>query len=206
MLKTSGLLHPDDRQDELKQVDVYKSHSKFMKTKVELLCMPPRATLQPAMHVFISPHVARRMLRVCVGSHKCGGNVSLCCPLMLCWFFFFSVSCLCAFLAVWRSGIVLPYLSVMADCSERVGTVPISLQRAVSDYRPAGRWRKSPIFFFFFSVLAPSSTSGFSGLNRVHNGRGLHVKKDPSFMVLFVSSICQCSGSWCSHKRDAWLF
>uniref|UniRef100_A0A673AP09 ELKS/RAB6-interacting/CAST family member 2 n=1 Tax=Sphaeramia orbicularis TaxID=375764 RepID=A0A673AP09_9TELE len=35
MLKTSGLLHPDDRQDELKQVEVYKSHSKFMKTKVE---------------------------------------------------------------------------------------------------------------------------------------------------------------------------
>lgn len=37
MLKTSGLLHPDDRQDELKQVEVYKSHSKFMKTKVERL-------------------------------------------------------------------------------------------------------------------------------------------------------------------------
>uniref|UniRef100_A0A3P8S805 ELKS/RAB6-interacting/CAST family member 2 n=1 Tax=Amphiprion percula TaxID=161767 RepID=A0A3P8S805_AMPPE len=37
MLKTSGLLHPDDRQDELKQVEVYKSHSKFMKTKVEYL-------------------------------------------------------------------------------------------------------------------------------------------------------------------------
>lgn len=35
MLKTSGLLHPDDRQDELKHVEVYKSHSKFMKTKVE---------------------------------------------------------------------------------------------------------------------------------------------------------------------------
>uniref|UniRef100_A0A3Q3JHW4 ELKS/RAB6-interacting/CAST family member 2 n=1 Tax=Monopterus albus TaxID=43700 RepID=A0A3Q3JHW4_MONAL len=35
MLKTSGLLHPDDRQDELKQVEVYKSHSKFMKTKIE---------------------------------------------------------------------------------------------------------------------------------------------------------------------------
>uniref|UniRef100_A0A7N8X2K7 ELKS/RAB6-interacting/CAST family member 2 n=1 Tax=Mastacembelus armatus TaxID=205130 RepID=A0A7N8X2K7_9TELE len=35
MLKTSGLLHPDDRQDELKQVEVYKSHSKFMKTKAE---------------------------------------------------------------------------------------------------------------------------------------------------------------------------
>ena len=34
MLKTSGLLHSDDRQDELKQVEVYKSHSKFMKTKV----------------------------------------------------------------------------------------------------------------------------------------------------------------------------
>ncbi|XP_035994347.1 ERC protein 2 isoform X2 [Fundulus heteroclitus] len=35
MLKTTGLLHPDDRQDELKQVDVYKSHTKFMKTKTE---------------------------------------------------------------------------------------------------------------------------------------------------------------------------
>lgn len=35
MLKTSGLLQPEDRQDELKQVEVYKSHSKFMKTKVE---------------------------------------------------------------------------------------------------------------------------------------------------------------------------
>ncbi|MEQ2260477.1 ERC protein 2 [Xenotaenia resolanae] len=37
MLKTTGLLHPDDRQDELKQVEVYKSHSKFMKTKIEQL-------------------------------------------------------------------------------------------------------------------------------------------------------------------------
>ncbi|KAM4571542.1 ERC protein 2-like isoform 2-T3 [Fundulus diaphanus] len=35
MLKTTGLLHPDDRQEELKQVDVYKSHTKFMKTKTE---------------------------------------------------------------------------------------------------------------------------------------------------------------------------
>uniref|UniRef100_A0A3B5LIM3 ELKS/RAB6-interacting/CAST family member 2 n=1 Tax=Xiphophorus couchianus TaxID=32473 RepID=A0A3B5LIM3_9TELE len=37
MLKTTGLLHPDERQDELKQVEVYKSHSKFMKTKIEQL-------------------------------------------------------------------------------------------------------------------------------------------------------------------------
>ncbi|XP_063741095.1 ERC protein 2-like isoform X2 [Eleginops maclovinus] len=37
MLKTSGLLHPDERHDELKQVEVYKSHSKFMKTKIEQL-------------------------------------------------------------------------------------------------------------------------------------------------------------------------
>ncbi|XP_034446565.1 ERC protein 2-like isoform X2 [Hippoglossus hippoglossus] len=35
MMKTSGLLHPDDRQDEVKHVEVYKSHSKFMKTKIE---------------------------------------------------------------------------------------------------------------------------------------------------------------------------
>ncbi|XP_061909781.1 ERC protein 2 isoform X3 [Entelurus aequoreus] len=37
MLKTSSLLHPDDRQDELKQVEVYKSHSKFTKSKIEQL-------------------------------------------------------------------------------------------------------------------------------------------------------------------------
>uniref|UniRef100_A0A3Q3BAM5 ELKS/RAB6-interacting/CAST family member 2 n=1 Tax=Kryptolebias marmoratus TaxID=37003 RepID=A0A3Q3BAM5_KRYMA len=37
MLKTSGLLHPDERQEDLKQVEVYKSHSKFMKTKIEQL-------------------------------------------------------------------------------------------------------------------------------------------------------------------------
>ncbi|XP_034732392.1 ERC protein 2 isoform X5 [Etheostoma cragini] len=37
MLKTSGLLHPDERHNELKHVEVYKSHSKFMKTKIEQL-------------------------------------------------------------------------------------------------------------------------------------------------------------------------
>lgn len=37
MLKTSGLLYTDDRQDEMKQAEVYKSHSKFMKSKVERL-------------------------------------------------------------------------------------------------------------------------------------------------------------------------
>ncbi|KAK5894745.1 hypothetical protein CesoFtcFv8_011409 [Champsocephalus esox] len=37
VLKTSGLLHPDERHDELKQVEVYKSHSKFMKTKEKAL-------------------------------------------------------------------------------------------------------------------------------------------------------------------------
>ncbi|XP_077466317.1 ERC protein 2-like isoform X2 [Stigmatopora argus] len=35
MLKTSGLLHPDDRHDEFKQVEVYQSHSKFLKNKIE---------------------------------------------------------------------------------------------------------------------------------------------------------------------------
>ncbi|XP_020560361.1 ERC protein 2 isoform X3 [Oryzias latipes] len=37
MLKTSGVLHSDDRHSELKQVEVYNSHSKFMKTKIETL-------------------------------------------------------------------------------------------------------------------------------------------------------------------------
>uniref|UniRef100_A0A8C5H4A0 ELKS/RAB6-interacting/CAST family member 2 n=1 Tax=Gouania willdenowi TaxID=441366 RepID=A0A8C5H4A0_GOUWI len=37
MLKTSGLLHTDDRHDDLKQAEVYKSHCKFMKSKIEQL-------------------------------------------------------------------------------------------------------------------------------------------------------------------------
>ncbi|KAK5923770.1 hypothetical protein CgunFtcFv8_000709 [Champsocephalus gunnari] len=37
VLKTSGLLHPDERHDELKQLEVYKNHSKFMKTKEKAL-------------------------------------------------------------------------------------------------------------------------------------------------------------------------
>ncbi|XP_044207915.1 ERC protein 2-like isoform X2 [Thunnus albacares] len=47
MLKTSGLLHSDDRQDELKQVEVYKSHSKFMKTKEQALS-PCVSSIRPA--------------------------------------------------------------------------------------------------------------------------------------------------------------
>nr|XP_040050278.1 ERC protein 2-like isoform X4 [Gasterosteus aculeatus aculeatus] len=48
MLKTSGLLHPYDRQDELKQVEVYKSHSKFMKSKGQALspCLSSTRTAQ----------------------------------------------------------------------------------------------------------------------------------------------------------------
>ncbi|XP_039903893.1 ERC protein 2-like [Simochromis diagramma] len=47
MLKTSGLLHSDERQDELKQVEVYKSHSKFMKTKEQALS-PCVSSIRPA--------------------------------------------------------------------------------------------------------------------------------------------------------------
>ncbi|XP_041713032.1 ERC protein 2-like isoform X1 [Coregonus clupeaformis] len=35
LMKTSGLLHPGDRLDELKHMEVYKSHSKFMKKQVD---------------------------------------------------------------------------------------------------------------------------------------------------------------------------
>ncbi|XP_066499390.1 ERC protein 2 isoform X1 [Hoplias malabaricus] len=37
MLKTNGLLSTDDRDEELKQMEVYKSHSKFMKNKIDQL-------------------------------------------------------------------------------------------------------------------------------------------------------------------------
>ncbi|KAK2874896.1 hypothetical protein Q8A67_022049 [Cirrhinus molitorella] len=33
MLKANGLLHTEDREEEIKQMEVYKNHSKFMKTK-----------------------------------------------------------------------------------------------------------------------------------------------------------------------------
>ncbi|XP_047187082.1 ERC protein 2-like [Scophthalmus maximus] len=47
MLKTSGLLHPDDRQDELKHAEAYKSHSKFMKTKAQAWS-PCVSSIRPA--------------------------------------------------------------------------------------------------------------------------------------------------------------
>ena len=34
MLKANGVLNTEDREEEIKQIEVYKSHSKFMKTKV----------------------------------------------------------------------------------------------------------------------------------------------------------------------------
>ncbi|XP_013931975.1 PREDICTED: ERC protein 2 [Thamnophis sirtalis] len=37
MLKTNGVLNTEDREEEIKQIEVYKSHSKFMKNKVDAL-------------------------------------------------------------------------------------------------------------------------------------------------------------------------
>ncbi|XP_060787667.1 ERC protein 2 isoform X3 [Neoarius graeffei] len=37
MLKTNGLLNMDNRDERLKQIDVYKNHSKFMKSKIDQL-------------------------------------------------------------------------------------------------------------------------------------------------------------------------
>ncbi|XP_024149613.1 ERC protein 2 isoform X2 [Oryzias melastigma] len=60
MLKTSGVLHSDDRHDELKQVEVYKSHSKFMKSKEQALspCVssirPTPSFLFPTQHPWIT--------------------------------------------------------------------------------------------------------------------------------------------------------
>ncbi|XP_016396985.1 ERC protein 2 [Sinocyclocheilus rhinocerous] len=36
-IKTNGLLHTDGRDEEFKQMEVYKNHSKFMKNKIDLL-------------------------------------------------------------------------------------------------------------------------------------------------------------------------
>ncbi|XP_048873759.1 ERC protein 2 isoform X3 [Brienomyrus brachyistius] len=37
MLKTNGLLNTEDREEEMKQMEIYKSHSKFMKNKIDQL-------------------------------------------------------------------------------------------------------------------------------------------------------------------------
>nr|XP_044991948.1 ERC protein 2 isoform X11 [Jaculus jaculus] len=37
MLKANGVLNSEDREEEIKQIEVYKSHSKFMKTKIDQL-------------------------------------------------------------------------------------------------------------------------------------------------------------------------
>ena len=38
MLKANSLLNTEDREEEIKQMEVYKNHSKFMKTKVATIC------------------------------------------------------------------------------------------------------------------------------------------------------------------------
>lgn len=40
MLKTNSLLNTDSKDDRLKQIDVYKNHSKFMKSKVRVYSLP----------------------------------------------------------------------------------------------------------------------------------------------------------------------
>uniref|UniRef100_F6QZN2 ELKS/RAB6-interacting/CAST family member 2 n=1 Tax=Xenopus tropicalis TaxID=8364 RepID=F6QZN2_XENTR len=37
MIKTNGVLNTEDREEEIKQMEVYKSHSKFMKSKIDQL-------------------------------------------------------------------------------------------------------------------------------------------------------------------------
>lgn len=40
MLKSNGLLSCEERQEEMKQMEVYRSHTKFMKNKVCELSQP----------------------------------------------------------------------------------------------------------------------------------------------------------------------
>lgn len=46
MLKANGLLNTEDREEEIKQMEVYKNHSKFMKTKVDTICTTACAWIQ----------------------------------------------------------------------------------------------------------------------------------------------------------------
>lgn len=48
MLKSNGLLSCEERQEEMKQMEVYRSHTKFMKNKV-CECSPPTDTDQPSL-------------------------------------------------------------------------------------------------------------------------------------------------------------
>lgn len=39
MMKSNGLLSCEERQEEMKQMEVYRSHTKFMKNKVKWVCL-----------------------------------------------------------------------------------------------------------------------------------------------------------------------
>lgn len=60
MLKANSLLNTEDREEEIKQMEVYKNHSKFMKTKVEVMCMQ----IQREYCALISAFSARFMFSV----------------------------------------------------------------------------------------------------------------------------------------------
>ncbi|XP_072538225.1 ERC protein 2 isoform X3 [Salminus brasiliensis] len=55
MLKTNGLLNTDDRDEELKQMEVYKSHSKFMKNKEKFRSPSPRVTSRSLDQTYLLP-------------------------------------------------------------------------------------------------------------------------------------------------------
>uniref|UniRef100_A0A3B1JNS0 ELKS/RAB6-interacting/CAST family member 2 n=1 Tax=Astyanax mexicanus TaxID=7994 RepID=A0A3B1JNS0_ASTMX len=59
MLKTNGLLNTDDRDEELKQMEVYKSHSKFMKNKEKFRSSSPRVTSRSLDQTYLLPQQQR---------------------------------------------------------------------------------------------------------------------------------------------------
>lgn len=61
MLKANSLLNTEDREEEIKQMEVYKNHSKFMKTKVEAMCMQ----VQKQDCSLISVFSAEMMILIC---------------------------------------------------------------------------------------------------------------------------------------------
>lgn len=60
MLKANGLLNTEDREEEIKQMEVYKNHSKFMKTKVETA---------RAVHAHVGGNVVRN-IACCYFNHQ----------------------------------------------------------------------------------------------------------------------------------------
>lgn len=67
MLKSNGALSSEEREEELKQMEVYRSHSKFMKNKV--IHTQTHTRIHTQTHIFLFPCFCLFKLCMCFCNH-----------------------------------------------------------------------------------------------------------------------------------------